>query len=104
MPCTNLLTTVLAESSRLMLKEAGPAIFVHCHLVILPSGSYEAVPLSNTLSIGKVTSWSGPATAMGSWLPVLHPSQESSFWQDGAMVAVIDNTINVVNNVHFIAI
>ena len=104
MPCISMLTTVVAESGRLIRKEAGPAIFVQCQVVMLPSGSYEAVPFSNTLSVGKVISWSCPVTAMGGLLLLLHPSQEFSFLQDVITIAVILSTTDRVNKVLFISI
>jgi len=42
---------------------------------MLPSGSLELLPSSETLSIGKVIAWSGPATAIGGLLFLAaHPS------------------------------
>ena len=51
-------------------------------LLIVPSGSLELLPSSNTLSVGKVITWSGPAMAMGGLLFSLHPSQDVSFLQE----------------------
>jgi len=63
-------------------REAGPEIFVQSHLVIVPSGSLELSPFNRTLSVGKVTTWSDPATAIGGLFPSTHPSQEISFLQE----------------------
>ena len=41
------------------LKEAGPEIPEHS--LIIPSGSLELLPSSETLSVGKVITWPGPA-------------------------------------------
>ena len=57
---------------------------------MLPSGSLELLPSSKTLSIGKVITWSGPATAIGGLLfLVAHPSQEYSFLQETIIVNMI---------------
>ena len=61
-----------------MLKQAVPLIFVHCHALILPSGSLDALPSRETLPVGKVTGVSGPAIATGGLLLAAQPSQESS--------------------------
>ena len=45
-------------------KEAGPEIFVQSHSLIVPSGSLEARPSREMLSVGKVITWSGPAIEM----------------------------------------
>ena len=66
----------------MILKEAGPEIFVQSQTLIVPSGSLELLPSSETLSVGKVITWSGPAKAIGGLLPSLHPSHEYSFLQD----------------------
>lgn len=65
-----------------IVKEAGPEISVQSHTLIVPSRSLELLPSSETLSVGKVITWSGPALAMGDLLPSLQPSQEISFWQE----------------------
>jgi len=40
-----------------MLKKAGPEIFVQSLLLIIPSGSLEAIPSNETLAVGKVITW-----------------------------------------------
>ena len=57
--------SVIAAVALTIVKEAGPVTFVHCHALIFPSGSLDLPPLSNTLSIGRVMTVSGPATARG---------------------------------------
>jgi hypothetical protein len=64
------------------LKEAGPEIFFQSHSLIVPSGSLDADPSNEMLSVGKVITWSGPATAIGCLLVSLHPSQDFSFLQE----------------------
>ena len=49
---------------------------------MLPSGSLELLPSSETLSIGKVIAWSGPATAIGGLFFSAQPSHEVSFLQE----------------------
>ena len=47
-----------------------------------PSGSLELLPYSETLSAGKVITWSGPAIAIGGLLfLVAQPSHDVSFLQ-----------------------
>jgi hypothetical protein len=47
---------------------------------MLPSGSLELLPSSETLSIGKVITWSDPATAIGGLLLfVVQSSHDVSF-------------------------
>jgi len=53
----------------LILKEVGPEIFVQSRLLIIPSGSLEAEPSNEMLSVGKVITWSGPALAVGGLFP-----------------------------------
>ncbi len=78
-PITKVFTKVFDESGLIILKEAGPAIFVQSHTLIVPSGSLELLPSSETLSVGKVITWSGPAKAMGGLLSSLHLSNEVFF-------------------------
>jgi hypothetical protein len=63
-------------------KEAGPEIFFQSHSLIVPSGSLEAEPSNETLSVGKVKTWSGPAIAVGGLLLSLQPSHDVSFLQE----------------------
>ena len=50
---------------------------------MLPSGSLDVLPSSNTLSVGKAIIWSGPALEIGGLLFLeAHPSQEYSFLQE----------------------
>src|SRR5262245_35981495 len=59
------LTVVLGAEGLVMVKEAGPEIFVQRKLLIVPSGSLELFPTSVTLSTGKSTRRSFPAFATG---------------------------------------
>jgi hypothetical protein len=68
MPAVRFLTIVLPAVLLMILavllmilKEAGPEIFVQSQPLIIPSGSLELLPSSETLSVGKVITWSGPA-------------------------------------------
>jgi len=65
----------------LILKEARPEIFVQSRSLIVPSGSLEAEPSNEMLSVGKVITWSGPAIAVGGLFPSLHPWQDFSFYR-----------------------
>src|SRR6187399_1482069 len=66
----------------MILKEAGPEIFVQSHSLIIPSGSLDVLPSSETLSVGKVITWSSPAIAMGGLLVSLQRSHDFSFLQE----------------------
>jgi hypothetical protein len=49
-------------------------------LLIIPSGSLDVLPSNETLSVGKVITWSGPAIAIGGLLFLItHPSHDVSF-------------------------
>src|SRR4029079_4568170 len=77
-----------------MLEDDGPEILVHCHALIFPSGSLDLPPLSNTLSVGRVMTVSGPATARGGGLFPMQSSQEYSFWQElRKRIAVISKQV-----------
>jgi hypothetical protein len=71
-----------------ILNEAGPEIFVQSHSLIVPSGSLDADPSNETLSVGKVITWSGPAMAVGGLFVVsvgeldVQFSHEYSFLQE----------------------
>jgi hypothetical protein len=56
---------------------------------MLPSGSLELLPSSETLSIGKVIAWSGPATAIGGLFFSAQPSHGISFWHESSTNTVI---------------
>ena len=43
---------------------SGPEVWFHEYVMVWPSGSYDAVPFSVTMSPGRAV-WSGPALAMG---------------------------------------
>jgi hypothetical protein len=70
------------------LEDAGPEIFFQSHSLIVPSGSLEAEPSNEMLSVGKVITWSGPATAIGGLLFSTHPSQDFSFLQERNIPAI----------------
>ena len=82
MPTTNALTFVNESVGLMILKEAGPEIFVQSHSLIIPSGSLDVLPSSETLSVGKVITWSSPAIAMGGLLVSLQRSHDFSFLQE----------------------
>jgi len=81
-PGRRFFTIVFAEARSIILKEAGPEIFVQSHSLIVPSGSLEAEPSNEILSVGKVITWSGPAMAIGCLLFSLQPSPDFSFLQE----------------------
>ena len=78
---TRLFMNVVVLVVMVMLKEAGPEIFVQSHSLIVPSGSLVAEPSNKILSVGKVITWSGPAIAIGGLLYSLQPSQDFSLLQ-----------------------
>ena len=82
MPATSALTFVNESVGLMILKEAGPSIFFQSHSLIVPSGSLEAEPSNEILSVGKVITRSGPAMAMGGLFPLMHPSHDFSFLQE----------------------
>ena len=87
--------TLVVESAGLMIvKEAGPEIFVQSHSLIFPSVSLDVLPSNKTLSAGKVSAWSGPAITIGGLLPSLHPSHEYSFLQEIKIATPTFNDIN----------
>jgi hypothetical protein len=67
---------VIEPSGLIILNEAGPEIFaqslpIDIGTLIVPSGSLEAEPSSKILSVGKMITWSGPATKIGGLLVLL---------------------------------
>ena len=80
-----------------MLKEAGPEIFCQSHSLIVPSGSLEEEPSNEMLSVGKVITWSGPATAIGGLLFSLQPSHDLSFLQ----AVIITEPVNKMKRKYF---
>ena len=58
--CSKIFASVFAVAEEEILKEAGPSIFFQSHSLIVPSGSLEAEPSNEMLSVGKVITWSGP--------------------------------------------
>ena len=85
-----------------ILKEAGPSIFFKSQSLIVPSGSLEILPSSKTLSVGKVITWSGPATAIGGLLFSLHFSHEGSFLQEKNVPILTKDNSNHLINIFFI--
>jgi hypothetical protein len=87
-------------------KRSRARYFVQSHPLIVPSGSLEAEPSNEMLSVGKVITWSGPAIAIGDLLalllPLPHSSQESSFLQEKNISATGTNNIRR-RNIFFIA-
>ena len=53
MPSTKFLAFVFEDDSEIILKEAGPEIFVQSYSLIVPSGSLDAEPSNEMLSVGK---------------------------------------------------
>ena len=92
MPATRLLTFVFDMEEALILKDAGPEIFFQSHSLIVPSGSLDADPSNEMLSVGKVIPWSGPAMAMGGLLPFIHSSHAVSFLQETKII--VDTHVN----------
>ena len=86
----------------MIVKEAGPEIFVQSQLLIVPSGSLDELPSSETLSVGKVITWSGPALANGGLFLSLQLSHEVSFLQETNMAASKINDINKRMKIFFI--
>ena len=76
-----------------LLKEEGPEIFVQSHSLIVPSGSLELLPSSNTLSVGKVITWSGPAVTVGGLLFSLPLSHDLSFLPEINMTTPASNNV-----------
>jgi hypothetical protein len=87
-----LLTVVCTAAGVAIVKDEGPEIFVQDHLVIVPSGSAEPLPSSETLFNGKVITWSTPATDIGGLLVSAQFVQLISFWQ-----LILNNTIKQPN-------
>ena len=56
---------VFLSDERSAIKKTGPEIFIQSHSLILPSGTLDDLPSNEMLSVGKVITWSGPATAIG---------------------------------------
>ena len=79
---TRFLAFVFEDDSEIISKEAGPSMFFQSHSLIVPSGSLEAEPSNEMLSVGKVITWSGPAIAVGGLLFSLQPSQDVPFSQE----------------------
>ena len=102
MPVSRFFKAVLAEATFTVLKEAGPEIFVQSHSLIVPSGSLEAKPSNEMLSVGKVITWSGPATAVGGLLFSLLPSHDLSFLQERNIPVSKVDSINKGGNIFFI--
>ncbi len=84
-----------------MAKEAGPEILVQSQLLIVPSGSLDADPSNEMLSVGKVITWSGPAIAVGGLFPLIYPSQESSFLQEINIPPAMMDGIKKERNISF---
>ena len=82
MPSTRFVAFVFEDDGERILKEAGPSIFFQSHSLIVPSGSLEAEPSNEMLSVGKVITWSGPAIAVGGLLFSLQPSQDVPLLQE----------------------
>src|SRR5688572_32892792 len=85
-PVTRALTFVVESDGLLILKEAGPEIFVQRKLAIVPSGSLERLPSNITLSTGKTIIVSLPALATGGLFLSAQPSHEYSFLQETKIV------------------
>ena len=60
MPSTKFLAFVFEDDSEIILKEAGPEIFVQSYSLIVPSGSLDAEPSNEMLSVGKAITWFRP--------------------------------------------
>jgi hypothetical protein len=75
-----LLISLGTDEALTILKEAGPEIFVQSHLLIASSGSFEAEPSNEMLSVSKVIISSGPAIAIGALLFSSHPEHDFSFF------------------------
>ena len=106
MPCTSNRVVVIAVSTLLIMKEAGPEIFVHCHRVMVPSGSVELLPFNKILSNGNVMVMSGPAAAIGGLLSITLSrqfSQEYSFLQEIKVLTPISRKRNPFNSFCFIS-
>ena len=82
MPPERFLKTAFGVAELLKVKVTGPAIFVQSHSLIVPSGSLEAEPSSEILSVGKVITWSGPAMVIGRLLFSLQSSHDLSSFQE----------------------
>ncbi|HJS52900.1 MAG TPA: hypothetical protein VJ765_00110 [Chitinophagaceae bacterium] len=85
-----------------MLKETGPEIFFQSQPLIVPSGSLEAEPANEMLSVGKVITWPGPAIAIGGLLFSLQPSQDVSFLQERNIPVSNVDSINKGGSIFFI--
>ena len=96
------LFNVFSVAALTILKEAGPSIFFQRHSLIVPSGSLEAEPSNEMLSVGKVITWSGPATAIGDLLFSLQPSQDLSFLQEIKIPSAMMDSINKGRSIFFI--
>jgi len=96
MPVSRFFATV-SLAVALIVKEAGPEIFCQSHSLIVPSGSLEAEPSNEILSVGKVITWSGPAMAIGGLLFSLQPSHDFSFLQEIKIPAAKMNNARRMN-------
>jgi hypothetical protein len=68
-----------------------PLIFVHLKETIFPSTSFEPVPSSTVLSLGRAVTWSGPASAIGGLTLSMQFSQEVSLLHE------LINTVTIKN-------
>ena len=82
MPGASVFTVVIGIVKLLNKNEAGPAIFDHSHLVMLPSRSVDALPSKATESEGKWMMVSLPALAIGGLLVCRQFSQDNSRLQE----------------------
>ena len=99
MPLISFLILVFVVEVLVIEKEAGPVIFIQSHSRFIPSGSPELLPSSEILSLGKVITWSGPATAFGGLLSFLQFLLENSFSQEVNPIDILKRAIeNGTNN------
>src|SRR5258705_12965456 len=101
MPAARFFTIVFAVDELVMIKEAGPEIFFQSHSLIFPSGSLDKLPSSETLSVGKVITWSGPAFAIGGLLVVAAVDRSFVFRQDINIIIPIINIKAAIFSIGF---